>query len=37
LEFGVVTKNYVEIMEITAGSSKDEDPLHSAIKASLDP
>ena len=36
-EFGVVAKDYVEIMKISPCSSKDEDSSHMWLKASLDP
>ena len=37
VEVGVVTKDYVEVVEISSSRTKDEDSLHSALKASLDP
>ena len=33
----VIAKHYVEVVKISSSRSKDEDSLHSAIKASLDP
>ncbi len=33
----IIAKNYVEVVKISSSRTKDEDCLHSAIKASLDP
>src|SRR5208337_4700492 len=37
VEFGVVSENYVEVVEVTASGSQDQHRFHSASKASLDP
>ena len=37
VKLGIVAKYYIEIVKITSSRSEDEDFLHSALKASLDP
>ena len=36
-ELGVVSKDHVEVVKVSAGRAKDEDPFHNRGKVSLDP